>query len=208
MQPKKNSVTATLTDVKNKTGDVFSLADKHGSVVITSYNKPKYIISKYQAPALEEEKVTEKEPQKPARKEGPVAVPAAAPKDQMAKETPVTPLEAKQTPQLPEMPAKEEDTQAAADLKPKAEKEEAKERPAENVESPTSGSAVFTISAKDKESTASAPKETEPAKIEKPEQARPSPFGGLLGIFSHQDGWNRSSNRELNWTKKAQDLLN
>lgn len=42
-----NKPTATLTDVKNKTGDVFALAEKNGSVVITSYNKPKYVISKY-----------------------------------------------------------------------------------------------------------------------------------------------------------------
>lgn len=39
--------TATLTDVKNKTGDVFALAEKNGSVMITSYNKPKYVICKY-----------------------------------------------------------------------------------------------------------------------------------------------------------------
>lgn len=39
--------TATLTDVKNKTGDVFALADKYGSVIITSYNKPKYVLSLY-----------------------------------------------------------------------------------------------------------------------------------------------------------------
>lgn len=46
--------TATLTDVKNKTGDVFALADKHGAVTITSYNKPKYVIctfADYQAHA-------------------------------------------------------------------------------------------------------------------------------------------------------------
>lgn len=42
-----NKPTATLTDVKNKTGDVFALAEKNGAVVITSYNKPKYVISKY-----------------------------------------------------------------------------------------------------------------------------------------------------------------
>lgn len=38
---------ATLTDVKNKTGDVFAAADKNKFVVITSYNKPKYVISTY-----------------------------------------------------------------------------------------------------------------------------------------------------------------
>ncbi len=40
--------TATLTDVKNKTGNVFALAKKHGSVIITSYNKPRFILSTYE----------------------------------------------------------------------------------------------------------------------------------------------------------------
>jgi hypothetical protein len=37
---------ATLTDVKNKTGDVFALADEYSEVTITSYNKSKYLIKR------------------------------------------------------------------------------------------------------------------------------------------------------------------
>ena len=37
---------ATLTDVKNKTGDVFAMADEYGEVTITSYNKSKYLIKR------------------------------------------------------------------------------------------------------------------------------------------------------------------
>jgi hypothetical protein len=41
---KEGKVIATLTEVKNKTGDIFSLADTYGEVLLTSYNKPKYKI--------------------------------------------------------------------------------------------------------------------------------------------------------------------
>lgn len=46
MHKKDRKVFATLTDVKNSTGDVFALADEFGEVLITSYNKPRYKISK------------------------------------------------------------------------------------------------------------------------------------------------------------------
>lgn len=60
MKVKDNKATATLTDVKNKIGDVFSLVDKHGEVTITSYNKPAYVIAKY-VEIKEEEKPEEQE---------------------------------------------------------------------------------------------------------------------------------------------------
>lgn len=44
--PVKRTPQATMTDVKNKIGDVFDLADKHGKVLITSYNRPRYVIVK------------------------------------------------------------------------------------------------------------------------------------------------------------------
>lgn len=43
---KNNKVFASLTEVKNKTGDIFSLVDEYGEITLTSYNKPKYKISK------------------------------------------------------------------------------------------------------------------------------------------------------------------
>ena len=43
---KNGKVFASLTEVKNKTGDVFSLVDENGKVHVTSYNKVKYIIFK------------------------------------------------------------------------------------------------------------------------------------------------------------------
>lgn len=45
MQVTDGKVYATLTEVKNLIGDVFSAVDKYGEVTITSYNKPKYTIS-------------------------------------------------------------------------------------------------------------------------------------------------------------------
>lgn len=43
---KTGKIVATLTEVKNKTGDIFSLVDEFGEVMLTSYNKPKYRITK------------------------------------------------------------------------------------------------------------------------------------------------------------------
>jgi hypothetical protein len=84
MQVQGNKAFATLTDVKNLIGDVFSLADKHGEVTITSYNKPKYVIkrlNKAERETIQTAEATEEQPQQ-------VAVPAAqAPQPQPA-ETP------------------------------------------------------------------------------------------------------------------------
>lgn len=47
MKKKKDgTVIASLTEVKNKTGDIFALADEYGEVLLTSYNKPRYKIVK------------------------------------------------------------------------------------------------------------------------------------------------------------------
>ncbi len=43
---KNGTVTASLTEVKNKTGDIFHLVDEFGEVTLTSYNKPRYKIIK------------------------------------------------------------------------------------------------------------------------------------------------------------------
>jgi hypothetical protein len=43
---KDGKVIASLTEVKNKTGDIFALVDEFGEVVLTSYNKPRYKILK------------------------------------------------------------------------------------------------------------------------------------------------------------------
>lgn len=43
---KEGKVTASLTEVKNKTGDIFALVDQYGEVTLTSYNKPRYKIMK------------------------------------------------------------------------------------------------------------------------------------------------------------------
>ncbi|GAB4283762.1 MAG: hypothetical protein Kow0081_0480 [Candidatus Dojkabacteria bacterium] len=43
---KDGKVVASLTEVKNKTGDIFSLVDEFGEVWLTSYNKFKYKIVK------------------------------------------------------------------------------------------------------------------------------------------------------------------
>lgn len=43
---KDGKVIASLTEVKNKTGDIFALVDQYGEVTLTSYNKEKYKIVK------------------------------------------------------------------------------------------------------------------------------------------------------------------
>lgn len=43
---KDGKVVASLTEVKNKTGDIFALVDEFGEVMLTSYNKPRYKILK------------------------------------------------------------------------------------------------------------------------------------------------------------------
>lgn len=53
---KKGRVLASLTEVKNKTGDIFALVDEFGEVYITSYNKTRYRISKMDITSILEEK--------------------------------------------------------------------------------------------------------------------------------------------------------
>lgn len=43
---KDGKVTASLTEVKNRTGDIFALVDEFGEVYLTSYNKVRYKILK------------------------------------------------------------------------------------------------------------------------------------------------------------------
>jgi hypothetical protein len=43
---KDGTVVASLTEVKNRTGDIFALVDEFGEVFLTSYNKIRYRISK------------------------------------------------------------------------------------------------------------------------------------------------------------------
>lgn len=43
---KEGKVTASLTEVKNRTGDIFALVDEFGEVYLTSYNKVRYKITK------------------------------------------------------------------------------------------------------------------------------------------------------------------
>lgn len=79
MQKKKDgTIIASLTEVKNKTGDIFSLVDEFGEVVLTSYNKPKYKIVKMSVGSMldvepeesKQEKTEPKEEQKPDKKSG------------------------------------------------------------------------------------------------------------------------------------------
>ncbi len=58
---KQGNVLASLTEVKNKTGDIFALVDEFGEVFITSYNKTRYRISKMDISGMLSEK-TEKAP--------------------------------------------------------------------------------------------------------------------------------------------------
>jgi len=52
---KDGKIIASLTEVKNKTGDIFALADEYGEVTLTSYNKPRYKIIKLNISALLED---------------------------------------------------------------------------------------------------------------------------------------------------------
>jgi hypothetical protein len=42
----KGRIIASLTEVKNKTGDIFALVDQYSAVYLTSYNKVRYKIEK------------------------------------------------------------------------------------------------------------------------------------------------------------------
>lgn len=46
MHKKQGGVFASLTEVKNKTGDIFAVVDQYGEISITSYNKIRYKITK------------------------------------------------------------------------------------------------------------------------------------------------------------------
>lgn len=86
---KEGKIIATLTEVKNKTGDIFSLVDEFGEVMLTSYNKPKYRITKIDISEIldlrEKERQQRKvEAKKPEVKAGPVVVAETVePKDLM-----------------------------------------------------------------------------------------------------------------------------
>lgn len=43
---KEGKVCASLTEVKNRTGDIFDMVDEFGEVILTSYNKERYKITK------------------------------------------------------------------------------------------------------------------------------------------------------------------
>ncbi|MCA9386498.1 hypothetical protein KC669_00520 [Candidatus Dojkabacteria bacterium] len=60
---KDGKIIASLTEVKNKTGDIFALVDEFGEVTLTSYNKPKYRITKVDI--METLKIDEKDDEKP-----------------------------------------------------------------------------------------------------------------------------------------------
>lgn len=64
---KDGKVTASLTEVKNKTGDIFDLVDEYGEVTLTSYNKARYKITKIDISEILEKK-TVKKPAKKAPK--------------------------------------------------------------------------------------------------------------------------------------------
>jgi hypothetical protein len=61
---KDGKIEASLTEVKNKTGDIFTLVDEFGEVILTSYNKAKYRILKIdinEILQLDDEKKTKKD---------------------------------------------------------------------------------------------------------------------------------------------------
>lgn len=60
---KTNKVMASLTELKNKTGDILSLADEFGEVTLTSYNRPKYKVVR-----IEIEDVVDLSNEEPAKK--------------------------------------------------------------------------------------------------------------------------------------------
>lgn len=82
---KKGNVSASLTEVKNKTGDIFALVDEFGEVFITSYNKTRYKISKMDISSMLSEK--SEDDAKPEREIKAKTV-KAAPKVEAKKEEP------------------------------------------------------------------------------------------------------------------------
>ncbi|MFS8130936.1 MAG: hypothetical protein ACMG57_03070 [Candidatus Dojkabacteria bacterium] len=73
---KDGKVTASLTEVKNRTGDIFALVDEFGEVYLTSYNKVRYKITKTDIASFIElsegvSKAERKESVKPEKKAAP-----------------------------------------------------------------------------------------------------------------------------------------
>lgn len=75
---KEGKVVASLTEVKNRTGDIFALVDEFGEVFLTSYNKIRYRISKTDI-ANVIELAEEKKSQAKVKKEKPVKAAVVVP---------------------------------------------------------------------------------------------------------------------------------
>ncbi len=60
---KNNKVIASLTELKNKTGDILALADEFGEVTLTSYNRPRYKVIR-----IEMEEVVDLDSEAPKKK--------------------------------------------------------------------------------------------------------------------------------------------
>lgn len=60
---KTNKVIASLTELKNKTGDILALADEFGEVTLTSYNRPRYKVIR-----IEMEEVVDLDSEAPKKK--------------------------------------------------------------------------------------------------------------------------------------------
>ncbi len=76
---KSGKVVASLTEVKNKTGDIFALVDEFGEIYLSSYNKIRYVIKKTGiSDFIELEEKETKAPSQKATKAKPQA-PAAKP---------------------------------------------------------------------------------------------------------------------------------
>src|SRR6185369_12128926 len=99
---KDGKVTASLTEVKNRTGDIFALVDEFGEVYLTSYNKVRYKISKTDISnfiELEEgsSKAEKKETARVEKKAAPVVKKAATlPKAEPKAVAPVEKVEVKE----------------------------------------------------------------------------------------------------------------
>lgn len=114
MKVKNDKATATLTDVKNRIGDVFSLVDDFGEVTITSYNKPAYIISKFEPVEEKKKGKTETKPKASVEMSEevtpePIAEPQTFTKAEeldifLAPEPKVEEVELMQLPELPTLP--------------------------------------------------------------------------------------------------------
>lgn len=181
----KKQSTATLTDLKNKIGEVLAVADQHGSVQITSYGRVKYEIRRVFG---EEGATSLRQAIKKKKTTKPVEISADLPVEETQIVAPqaeaVKPVVAEPSPEpapttLSAMEA------LAAGIFGKREEKDPEPEP---------------------ETTPVAPVET-PVAAPEPAPVAPKNLWTPTALLPEMQSWNRNSNKEQAWAERARKLV-